>query len=682
MNSRVATNPLIKSLHKSWKNTPLSRDKADTLLLIFACIFVLGPHFFEMAWWVNVGTISLMGWRTWITTTGRRLPPNWVLVPIACIMMVGVYASFRTLFGREVGITMLALLLSCKLLEMHAKRDLYVVIFLNFFLLLSSFFYSQTIVSALLTMCAVVLLLTAQISFQYTGAIPSLWQRAKLAASMFGLAIPLTIVCFFLFPRIQGPLWSLPGDANKAKSGLSDTMAPGNISQLALSNDIAFRVKFAKEAPRRDQLYWRGIVLSQFDGRTWSHEEAPNAIHFPRLFSVSGDAIEQQVILEPNGQRWLFALDIPNQAPDIENINTRLNTQLELYASNLISTRVRYNISSFPTYALEPHLKQRELRAELELPGDFNPRTLDYARQLSTKFANEDEKIAAVLNWFRQEKFIYTLEPPLLGVNTIDDFLFSTRAGFCEHYASAFAVLMRAMNIPARVVTGYLGGVSNSVDGFFEVRQSDAHAWTEVWLDGRGWVRVDPTAAVAPERVFKDLSSTQPKTGLAGLTAALGNNSFLRHLRMQWDAINNSWNLWVLNYDQGRQLNFLRKLGFPEIDWPQVTALFFAIVALVTAVIALPLLRDKKSLTPIDAAYAKLCAKLAQRGYKKYTFEGPTAYQKRLEPHLNAQQFEALRGFLSLYTAAKYGKPQLPQNSTLHIQRQLKQSYTAFLASF
>jgi len=696
--STAARPPLLKQLHTGWSRTPLARDKADTLLLLAACLFVLLPHFLEMAWWIAPTSGGLMLWRAWLTLTGRRLPPSWILVPVAALAMAGVYASFHTFFGREAGVTMLALLLSCKLLEMHAKRDLYVVIFLNFFLLLSSYFYSQTIASALISAAAIVLLLTAQLSFQYTGKVPSLWQRLMLATRLFGYAVPLTIVCFFLFPRIQGPLWSLPGDANKAKSGMSDSMAPGNISNLALSDEIAFRVKFiaANDAndptevanrtpnstiplPKREQWYWRGLVVSQFDGRTWSHEEAPGARNFPTLFQGKGTGIGQQIILEPNNQRWLFALDLPTQAAqfdadsnsDDSHTHSRFNAQLELFDNTPINQRLRYEITSHPNYQFNASPGRGELDANLDLPTGYNPRTLQFAQNLKQHTSTDPQRVQAVLNWLHREPFSYTLEPPLLGRDSVDEFLFGTRTGFCEHFAGSFVVLMRAMQIPARVVTGYQGGQPNQIDGYLEVRQSDAHAWAEVWLGDQGWVRVDPTAAVAPERISRDWQSTQTRSGLAGITQAIGNNSLLLNLRMRWNAINNAWNQWVLNYNQGRQLDFLRGLGLSQVDWPQLIALFFVVASISIALFAWPLMRDRPNISALERLYQQFCQKLARHGHQKLLHEGPLAYQKRLKLCLNTEQFILAQQFLNLYIALKYQQnPPLESRSL----KQLKQA--------
>ncbi|MFZ6846292.1 transglutaminase TgpA family protein [Undibacterium sp. RuTC16W] len=658
----------IASMHTSWRKLPLARDKADTLLLMFACLLVLLPHTLHAAWWVSASCLGLFAWRVWVTLTGRRLPPSWVLVPIASMMMCAVFWQFRTFFGKEVGVTMLMMLLVCKLLEMHAKRDLFVVIYLGYFLLLTHFFDAQTIGTAAMSLCALAALLTAQLSFHYTGVVPSLWQRLKLGLSILGLAIPLTVVAFYLVPRIQGPLWKLPGDAQSGHTGLSDSMAPGNISKLALSEDIAFRVKFPDfspfKAPPKNLLYWRGIVLTHFDGRNWTHSDIPlsnNASTSKNVIAFSDKPIHQEIIMEPNNQRWLMALDMPAEPASLTDLGSNLNQLKEMTASQAIHSRLRYEVRSYPAYQWQAESELADLIPEVELPAGFNPRTLAFAADLRQKFQDDESVIKAVLNYFRDENFVYTLEPTLLGANSIDDFLFKSREGFCEHYASAFVVLMRAIDIPARVVTGYQGGDMNIVDGYMEVRQSDAHAWAEVWLKGKGWIRVDPTAAVAPNRVMLSLNDAIPRNGITGaISNALSNNSLLTGLRMQWDAVNNSWNQWVLNYNQAKQLDFMRSLGLGDLDWPKMTMLFFAISALLMALYALPLMRYRTQLSPLDSVYLALCKKLEFKGWHKAPHEGPQAYLLRLKTIMPKNNYGTVEAFLNLYTAAKYGKAELP----------------------
>ena len=645
-------------------STIISRDKADTLLLLTACLAVLLPHSTHVAWWVSPACGAMLAWRAWLTLTGRRLPKPWILLPIAALLMVGVYTSFHTFLGREAGVTMLVLLLTCKLLEMHAKRDLFVVLFLSFFLLLTSFFYQQTIISALVALLATSLLLTAQVSFQYTGLVPSLKQKGRLIATLLGCAIPLTLCAFLLFPRIQGPLWGLPGDAHQGRSGLSESMAPGGISDLVLSEDIVFRAKFDQPITNKSVLYWRGVVMNDFDGKTW---RAAPAINQKRLSdkALAGKQIKQEIILEPQGQRWLFGLETPTIAPTNNERNIgELTSYLELRSNEPIVQRLRYEITSAPDFRSSDQLLPLEREQSLELPSGYNPRMLQLATDLRQRYQSDTDLINAVLHFFTTQEFSYTLEPPLLGVNSVDDFLFKSKAGFCEHYASAFVNIMRAADIPARIVTGYQGGFRNDVDGYFEIRQSDAHAWAEVWLPNQGWVRVDPTAAVAPERVMQNLAGALPQRGLAGLVGkAFSGFSWVKGVQMRWNAINNSWNQWVLNYNQNTQRNLLDRLGFKNIDWAQLSLLFFVTGTLFIAVVALPLTRNKTTVAPLDRVYFSFCIKMAKYAAPRTLHEGPQAYLQRLRLALPAEQLPPVERFLHFYIAAKYGKHVLSDHS-------------------
>ncbi len=637
----------------------LPRDKADTLLLLTACALVLAPHAGHLPLWVPWTSTCLLVWRGWITFRGNRMPPRWLLLPLAVGAMAGVFFTYRTFFGREAGVTMLVLLLALKLLEMRAKRDLFVITFLSFFLMLAAFFYSQSIATAAYMLVALVALLTTQLSFQYIDTEPPLGQRLRIATQIVALAVPVMLVMFVLFPRVQGPLWGLPGDANSGRTGLSDTMSPGNISSLAQSDDIAFRVKFIDPPPSKDKLYWRGIVLTDYDGRTWTrlwHSKAQANRQI--LVRQRGTPIRHQVTLEPSGQRWLFALELPQAAPQLPNNSVEFNSDLQLLARRPINERIRYDVTSHIDFDLQPNENVAVVRHTLALPGGYNPATRRYAARLRNLHHNPVDIVNAVLQTFRSESFSYTLEPPLLGKHAVDEFLFSTRAGFCEHYSSAFVVLMRAAGIPARVVTGYQGGELNPVDGFMSVRQSDAHAWAEVWLQDRGWVRIDPTGAVAPWRVEKSLSSGLPRRLLSGLVSFdIENSKWLSHWRMSWDAVTNRWNQWVLNYSSDRQKSLLRSLGFTEPDWRTMTALMFGIGMLVVAAIAVPLVRNRQIRDPVNACYFRLCALLARDGLPRAPHEGPRAYCLRVtapESPLTPERKAAVKRFLQLYESIQY----------------------------
>ena len=592
----------------------LSRDKADTLLMLIAALLVLAPHTAHLPLWVSALCATTLIWRAAVTLLGRRMPPAMLLLPLALGAMGGVLASFHTLLGRDAGVAMLVLLVAFKMLEMKARRDLFVVVFLCFFLVLTNFFYAQGIGTALLTIAAIIALLTVQMTFQFTGAVPSIGRRLLMAVKILGLATPVALLLFVVFPRIQGPLWGMPGDANGGKTGLSNTMAPGNLSSLAESDDPAFRVRFIDPMPVQARLYWRGVVLGDFDGRTWTQVKAPTAGAQRQQIAVSvrGARVRHEVTLEPSNNRWLFALDLPDQLPRVPGHAVSVSAELEMMATAPLDQRVRYAAASYPEYALQAGDTLEDSARWLALPDGFNPLTVANGRTLHTTYADPVARVRAVLTHFSEAGFSYTMEPPPLGRDSVDQFLFSTRAGFCEHYSSAFVVLMRAAGVPARVVTGYQGGEPNPVDGVLTVRQSDAHAWTEVWLARRGWVRVDPTAAVSPLRVTKPVKRARaPQERFLGQLGQLMDfgrdpNSWVAQLRFQFAALNNGWSQWVLNYSPERQRGVLDGAGAALLQWRTL----LGILAIAGLLFAVRVLRRRARQDPVDALYSALCDRL------------------------------------------------------------------------
>lgn len=634
---------------------PLTRDKQDTLLLVAAALLVVAPHFGHLPWWITGTVCVTLLWRVLLTLRGRRLPPIWLLLPIALIAMGGVFQSYGTLLGRDPGVAMLALLLAFKLLEMHAKRDLYVVLFLGFFLMLTNFFYSQSMLTGLAMAATLVVLLTVQITFQYTGAVPSLGRRLRLAGKMFALATPLAAALFVLFPRFDGPLWGMPGDAQGPRSGLSDTMAPGTMTNLALSEEVAMRVRFDGAPPAQDRLYWRGVVLSHYDGRTWSriggrlYRRAGDAM----TLRVDGKPLPYEVTLEPSQRRWLFTLELTPPALDVRGERVGVSDELESFTVRPIHQRVRYRAAAFVDYAVQAGLDPALTGKWLQLPAGFNPRTRELGRMLRDEPGATDAGIVAkVLAHFRTQHFTYTLQPPLLGRDSIDEFLWVSRQGFCEHYAGAFVFLMRAAGIPARVVTGYQGGELNPVDGYMTVRQSDAHAWAEVWLAGHGWLRIDPTAAVAPERVRLGIGGALPREAPFGLSAFQNNkDSWLARLRFHVNAANNAWNQWVLDYNPERQRNFLAELSSLASDWRVLAAL--------PALLALGWLwrrlRARRRRDPVQTAWERFGVLLARRGIVRTPDEGPHSLARRVAAlALPEEKKAAMAEFLELYAALRY----------------------------
>jgi transglutaminase-like putative cysteine protease len=650
---------------------PLARDKQDTLLLIASTVLVLAPHAAHLSPWVTLLCAATLALRAWVTLRGRRMPPNKLLVPAALAAMAGVGATYHTLLGRDAGVAMLVLLVAFKMLEMHARRDLFVVVYLCFFLVLTNFFYSQSIATALLMLASIVALLTTQLSFQLTGAVPPLRARLLMGARMLLFAAPLAGAAFVLFPRVQGPLWGMPENRGGARSGLSDTMAPGQVANLARSEEVAFRVKFAGPVPAQPLLYWRGPVLAGFDGRTWTRRPARTPDRRPLTLATGGVPVRYAITLEPSNTRWLFALEMPQALPSLPGHEVLLSRELEIQSGDPLGERVRYTMTSYPRYRLQA--EDGAADDWLLLPAGRNPRTLAEGRRLQAE-PEPARRVAAALRRFSSEGFVYTLAPPLLpGPHAIDDFLFGTRAGFCEHYAGAFVFLMRAAGVPARVVTGYQGGELNPIDGYVTVRQSDAHAWAEVWLAGRGWLRIDPTAAAAPERVRRSLARALPPPapfGLEGLGRFLqpdDPDSVLARVRYAFGAANNGWNQWVLNYGVERQRDLLAQLQGRLLGWRTPTLLAALGLVLLGA---REFLRRRRT-DPVDALYSALCRRLALLGLPRAPDEGPTAYAARVTAaDLTPAARDAAAEFLRRYSASRYG-PQAAGAALTTILKQL-----------
>ncbi|HUW00017.1 MAG TPA: DUF3488 and transglutaminase-like domain-containing protein [Gallionella sp.] len=623
----------------------MSKSLAYGLLL--SILMVIAPHAEHLPLWVSGLCAGLMLWRAWLIYTGKPLPKRWLLMLITVAGTAGIVLTFHTLFGREAGVTLLMMLATLKLMELRETRDAIVLVYLACFIIITNFFYSQSIPTALYLLATMMVIVTAWIHLQAPGI--ALKPRARIAATLLMQALPLTLILFILFPRVQGPLWGLPQDAY-ASTGLDDHMAPGSLSRLSLSEAVAFRVSFNGQPPRPDQMYWRGPVLWQFDGRTWSPGRSPYPVA-PR-FTQLGQPVDYVVTLEPHNKHWLFALDVPDKL----SIPATLTDDFQLLSKAPVNARLRYAARSYLVYHANLQESPRQLERALQLPpGQIDPR----ARQLAAEWRADSKDDAAIVNtalrYFSQHGFVYTLEAPPLGVNSIDDFLFTTKQGFCEHYASAFVFLMRAANIPARVVTGYLGGEYNDVGNYYIVRQSDAHAWAEVWLAGQGWVRVDPTGAIAPDRVERGLSAAlSDKAALPFMER--NPPQWLRDLRFNLDAIANQWNQWVLGYDTERQFAFLTRLGMESITWQKMALNMSAGIGLVIALFALYMLRHLYTRRPgkVQAAWLKLCRKLAKSGLPRAAHEGALDYAARVA----AARPELARAILDLaarYSALRYG---------------------------
>ncbi|MDQ0590403.1 transglutaminase-like putative cysteine protease [Variovorax paradoxus] len=544
----------------------LPRDARDTLFLLAVIALIVLPQAGNLPWWCTAITAMVLVWRSTLAVEARPLPGKWARVGLLVLALAATFATHRTLLGRDAGVTLVVILLALKTLELRARRDAFVIFFLGFFAMLTNFFYSQSLMTAVTMLLALLGLLTALINAHMPVGKPPLMQAARTACWMALAGAPVMLALFLLFPRFA-PLWGTPADAMAGRTGLSNTMRVGTIAELALDDSIAARIKFEDDrAPPQSQLYFRGPVLAQFDGREWSAlpSWARGAPASGNL-RTSGQPVRYEVTLEPSHRPWLLTLDAAPGAPQAPGFEVTGTPDLQWIANRPISDLVRYRAESYTQFHSGPLRQTAALRPYLALPPGSNPRTAalaaDMRAQPALANAGTQAFIRAALQRLRTGGYTYTLEPGVYGNDTADEFWFDRKEGFCEHIASAFVVLMRGAGIPARIVTGYQGGELNGVDNYWVLRQSDAHAWAEVWEDGTGWVRVDPTGAVSPGRVGQQ-QRLVPQPGLfAGAIGAMS-PTLAQNLRAAWEAVNNGWNQWVLNYTQSRQLNLLKSIGF------------------------------------------------------------------------------------------------------------------------
>jgi protein-glutamine gamma-glutamyltransferase len=495
-------------------------------------------------------------------------------------------------------------------------------------------------------MCVALIAITATL---VGFAAPQRPARANLrsAGLLLAHAAPAALVLFLLFPRVQGPLWGMPQDAYAGMSGLSDTMSPGDLARLALSDAIAFRVEFQGEPPPPPLRYWRGPVLWDFDGRNWRMGPTILTKFAPPR---GGDrTYRYSVVLEPHNRNWLFALETAASLPP----GSSYTEDGQILARRPVRQRIRYELESVTDAAPEPGQDPAMLRRALRLPEGYDPRSVALAHEWRAASQSDAAIVARAIDFLRAGHYTYTLEPPRLGADSVDEFLFDTKAGFCEHFASAFVFLMRAAGVPARVVTGYQGGDVNPVDQVVTVRQSDAHAWAEVYLGERGWVRVDPTAAAVPGRIALGLEQTVPEGEQLPLLMR-PEMHWLRSLRYQWEALSYKWNVWVLGYDPQRQRELMSLVGMRDADWRKLTATLFTIMGLFTALLLVWSLRRLARPDPVQRTWQIFCRKLGARGIERSPTEGPRDYSERAAHHL-PQAEGPIRRIGELYVALRYG---------------------------
>jgi transglutaminase-like putative cysteine protease len=623
----------------------------EQLLGISGCLgLALLAHITTLPLWVPGIVVACGIIRLSLARVGRSSPPGSVLVTVAVLVVPLLLVRFHTFNGLVAGSALLSVAAGLKLLETRTRRDIYIITLIIYFVSLAALLQGDSfwLLAYLIGVCwlttATLLRLTS------SGPAPG-WRRSlRYGGRVLAQALPLALVFWLLFPRFAGPLWQIPNDSQIPASGLSDTMSPGDITQLALSDEVAFRVRFEAATPPNRERYWRGPVLDVFDGHTWSRSPTTQG---PPALKPLGPGYKYTVMMEPHRHRWIFMLDWPSSwnLPRAELDGDYTLTQIDPLSRPVDVVGASYTQVQ-ATEALSSGTRSRDLR----LPRDRNPRTMQLARELRSAHADDMEFVQAVLAMFRQQPFFYTLNPPKLSDDSVDEFLFDTKRGFCGHYASAFAALARAAGIPARVVTGYQGGTLNPYGDYWILRQSDAHAWNEVWIEGRGWVRIDPTAAIAPQRVERGLAD------VAGTEESLASAWQLRTrwfsgMRLRFDMVKQLWRERILDFDQDSQRKLLEFLKIPEPDGQKLVMVLAVAMSLVLGWLTWQVRREleRSSKDETVRAYARLCAKLAAAGIARLPHEGAEAYAlrvARLRPDLAGTVMNLCRQYSFLRYAA------------------------------
>ena len=612
--------------------------------LLAAQIAVIAPHAPRLPIWVTLICVGCCLWRVMVYQGRWSYPGRWTKVVFVVAGLIGIGVGYKgRVYGLEPAVALLVVAFVLKLLEMQHKRDAYIVILLGYFVAITEFLFFQSIPYALYTLFAVVLITAALIGLNQTQSHRRPLKTFKLATTLLVQSIPMMLVLFVLFPRIS-PLWTVPLESQAAKSGVTDRMSPGDIASLSLSPELAFKASFSGAIPGPGQLYWRGLVLENYDGKTWTRRanltdsiwrNKQSKPVWAKDIERLGSTQSYSIILEPTRQNWLFSLataDLPANA-DIAMLD---DYTLAYVHRRGVTTKFKYAVTSDLEYRLETELNDEVRRRNTSLPRDSNPRTRALVNAIWALASNDADYVNRVLIYFADEKFAYTLQPPKLGDDDIDEFLFDSQRGFCEHYAGSFVFMMRAAGVPARVVLGYQGGEYNALANYIAVHQFDAHSWAEVWYEGRGWVRVDPTQMVSPERIQRGLESA-----VADEDTFLANSPlswlkyrqllWLQELRQQLGAIGHYWDNWVVGYNARSQLVFLSKY-LEKVDASRLGMLMLTVFFGLLGIVALFVLRtrNKRVLTGVDQQYLRFCQLLSKQGLVRYHGEGPRDYSRRI----------------------------------------------------
>ncbi|WP_018140561.1 DUF3488 and transglutaminase-like domain-containing protein [Thioalkalivibrio sp. ALJ7] len=620
------------------------------------------PHIWHQPIWISVLVALAIAVRAWLLVSGRQAPSLGVMSLLALMAGGLTFVQYGTVFGQEPGTALLLVMIAFKLLETRNRRDIVIALFLGYFVVVTTYFFDQSILIAAYSLLATALLTAALIQVHAERFIARR-QLARQAGTMLLHALPFMLILFVVFPRIQGPLWGDPQRDQTAQTGLSGELNPGDIAQLLQDESTALRVEFDTDVPPLRAQYWRALVMTDFDGRRWSVDEGRSTI---QPTAVDHDTlVHYTATLEPTRARYLPVLDYPAVLPD--DADLRANHQV--LRDRRITNRIQYSAAAdltTPPGAGEAELDPEERERALHLPPSAAPRSrAEVALWRATHGDDDRAIIQEALQRFGAEPYRYTLQPPTLQDDTTDQFLFETQAGYCEHYASAFAVLMRAAGIPTRVITGYQGGAWQTRGEYLRLRNADAHAWNEVWLDGEGWVRIDPTAAIAPERIEQGLTGLAQDTGedIPGFLRDGEGLSWMQRARFgleDWrDFAQFRWESWVLAFDPERQRELFARLGLDSQDWRSILiALAVGFGSLAVLAIAWVWLRTpRRRLPAAERLLQRLSRRLARhdRTLARHPHEPVHVWSRRVA-QARPDLADTLRAFAEVYNRQRFGK--------------------------
>ena len=624
-------------------------------IVLLTQLVVLFPLFQFLPPWVTAICLSCIGYRFYLKRFNKRLPGRVLTAVVGLLGGILIFLEFKTFQGRDAGVSLIVLMFSLKLMEMRWYRDAALVLFLSFFILVAHFLYSQSILMTIYMLAALAVILSALMALNRVDGARNLKSLGWASGKIILQALPIMLILFFLFPRLAQPLWQMPSGST-GTTGISDSMTPGDIGSLVTFTEPAFRVKFDGQPPPGAQRYWRGLVFSDFDGLTWSRNQDPFRPAFTSQSDIElkGAPVTYELLMEPHRRNWLYALEMPESMDGIGRMTTEYTWLRRFNLTNKLS----YEVVSYPESSFGLVLDNRTRQINLDLPNDYNPVTRDWVANVRAQYPDDEAFIQMILRYINQQAYHYTLSPGTMAENTVDDFWFNKQRGFCEHYAGAFVFIMRAAGIPSRVVTGYQGGEMNPYGDYMIVRQSDAHAWTEVWLAGQGWRRIDPTAAIHPSRVEVDLSQDwlQREALFADQAPSEWSQftpSMISQISLMWDSVNSYWQSEIIDFGAEDQYMLLQKLGFDYFSMSDLINLMLVIVGLIFITSTLWILRNRISVDPIARAYLKINHKLAQSNLQKHDDEGPLEHLARVKQS-DAKLAAKLRPIVTMYIQLRY----------------------------